>query len=209
MLDYTCLYISPSFEKTVSLPLSIEVAKYFCIKFCPCCILTFSSGGRQNLSMTGKNSKIKVNVLFKSALFLVSQCITVHIKYIHPPLYDCNRNRPRAFFPSQNPFPLKSKFENWWLAILVFLCILWFQGSPKKSFVHRQPGEKLIMTHTHTHTHAPRCQLGDGRTDERPDGSSRSGSVSFFFMRRQRQPTNTRYKAANIENEYSATELAV
>lgn len=36
--------------------------------------------------MTGKDSKVKLNVPLKSALFLASQPITVHVKYIHPPL---------------------------------------------------------------------------------------------------------------------------
>ena len=36
------------------------------------------------------------------------------------------------------------------------------------------------------------------------------GSVCPFFTRRLRQqPTNTRYKAANIVNEYGGAELAV
>ena len=40
--------------------------------------VTLASGGRQNLSMTGKDSTIKLNVLFKSAVFLASQRITFH-----------------------------------------------------------------------------------------------------------------------------------
>ena len=45
--------------------------------------VTLASGGRQNLSMTGKDSTIKLNVLFKSAMFLASQRKTVLIKYHH------------------------------------------------------------------------------------------------------------------------------
>ena len=36
-------------------------------------------------------------------------------------------------------------------------------------------------------------------TDRRTDARQQGGA---FFTRRPRQPTNTRYKAANIENEY-------
>ena len=35
------------------------------------------------------------------------------------------------------------------------------------------------------------------------------GGGDAFLARTPRQPTNTRYKATNIENEYSGTELAV
>ena len=35
------------------------------------------------------------------------------------------------------------------------------------------------------------------------------GGGDTFFVRSPRQPTITRYQAANIENEYSGAELAV
>ena len=47
---------------------------------------------------------------------------------------------------------------------------------------------------------APRRQPGDRRTNAR---SSTSAGGVLFLTRRPRQPTNTCYKADNIENEYS------